>query len=189
MVFADKLHDIINTLETDGVILHPTDTIWGLGCSVLSSTAIEKIYKIKDRPTNKPLILLVSSLKMLKKYVPRLHPRIETLLHYHKQPLTVIYKRVAHLPEWALAPDRSVAVRIVQDDYCQHIIDLLGTPLVSTSANLNTRPAPDSFSDVDPEIINSVDYVAKEGRDRKSEFGSSIIITYDEDGNISFIRA
>ena len=87
MLFIDKLSDIIRTLENDGVLLHATDTVWGLACSSLSKSGIDKIYEIKKREKSKPILMLVDSVEMLKKHVPHIHPRIETLLQFHKKPL------------------------------------------------------------------------------------------------------
>jgi len=188
MLFDDKLSDIIRTLENDGVLLHPTDTVWGLAGSVFSKKAIEKIYAIKNRDRSQPLLLLVDSLGMLKKYVPHIHPRIETLLHFHKKPLTVIYPKVMSIPKFARAQDDSVAIRIIQDQYCNEIIKLLGNPIVSTSANISGQPFPNTFSDIDQSIIDAADFVSLYRRKEKVASKPSVMINYDEDGEIKFLR-
>jgi len=188
MLFDDKLSDIIRTLENDGVLLHPTDTVWGLGCSVYSESAIEKIYAIKNRDRSQPLLALVDSLDMLKKFVPHIHPRIETLLHFHKKPLTVIYPDVNMIPPFARAKDDSVAIRIIQDPYCNQIIKLLGSPLISTSANISGDPFPKSFTEITQSIIDESDFVSMYKRSQNISAKPSVLINYDEEGEINFLR-
>jgi L-threonylcarbamoyladenylate synthase len=188
MLFDDKLSDIIRTLENDGVLLHPTDSSWGLSCSVNSKKAIEKIYSLKKRERTQPLFLLVDSLMMLKKYVPHIHPRIETLLHFHNKPLTVIYPNVQLIPAFARAQNNSVAIRIITDSYCNEIIKLLGCPLISSTANISGQPIPKYFSDIPQSLVEGADFVAKYRRNEKVFSQPSVLIDYDEEGEINFLR-
>lgn len=188
MLFDDKLSDIIRTLENDGVLLHATDTVWGLACSALSQKGISSIYKIKKRDPSKPILMLVDSLDMLKKYVPHIHPRIDTLLHFHTKPLTVVYPHVQKLPNYALAPDGSAAIRITSDPYCNNIIRLLGSPLMSTSANISDEPVAARFDDLDHRIVNNVDFVSRHRRNEKLNGRPSVMINYDAEGEINFLR-
>ena len=188
MLFDDKLSDIIRTLENDGVLLHPTDTDWALAGSIFSRNAIEKIYQIKKRDRSEPLLLLVDSLEMLKKIVPHIHPRIETLLHFHKKPLTVVYPNVNSIPTFARAKDNSAAIRIIRDQYCSEIIKLLGNPIVSTSANISGQPHPKTFSDIDQNIINKADFVSLYRRKEHVSSKPSVMINYNEEGEINFLR-
>lgn len=188
MLFDDKLSDIIRTLESGGVLLHPTDTVWGLACSAFSKPAIEKIYSMKKRDRSQPLLLLVDSLEMLKKYVPHIHPRIETLLHFHHKPLTVIYPNVGLIPQFARAKDKSVAIRIIRDPYCNQIIKLLGSPLISTSANISGEPFPKTFAEVTQSLIDKSDFVSMHKRQEVVTAKPSVLINYDQDGEIKFLR-
>jgi len=188
MLFKDKLSDIIKTLENDGVLLHPTDTVWGLACSSLSETAIDKIYDIKKRERNKPLLMLVDSLSMLKKYVPHIHPRIETLLTFHNKPLTVVYPDVKNLPSFSLADNGSAAIRIVKDDYCNNIVSLLGAPLMSTSANISNDPFPRSYDSITGSIIEDSDFVAEHRRHETLQGKPSVMIAYNKEGELKFLR-
>lgn len=188
MLFKDKLSDIIKTLENDGVLLHATDTVWGLACSALSEKAIDKIYAIKQRERSKPILMLVDSLEMLKKHVPHIHPRIETLLHFHKKPLTVVYPRIKRLPEFALADNKSAAIRITRDPYTNHLIKLLGCPLMSTSANISEEPFANAFKDVSLEIIDKVEFVSQHRQDEILKGRPSVMVSYDEDGELNFLR-
>ncbi|MEM9547570.1 MAG: Sua5/YciO/YrdC/YwlC family protein [Bacteroidota bacterium] len=188
MLFDDKLSDIIRTLENDGVLLHPTDTDWGLAGSVFSKKAIDKIYHLKKRDRSHPLLLLVDSLDMLKKFVPHIHPRIETLLHFHLKPLTVIYPNVVSIPKYARAKDNSVAIRIIRDQYCNEIIKLLGNPIVSSSANLHGQPHPKTFADINQSIVSNADFVSLYRRKENVSAQPSVMINYDEEGEINFLR-
>lgn len=188
MLFDDKLSDIIQTLESDGVLLHATDTVWGLACSALSERAIDKIYKIKQRDRSKPILMLVDSLVTLKKYVPEIHPRIETLLHFHTKPLTVVYPKVEKVPSFALAQNGSAAIRIVHDDFTRELISLLGCPLMSTSANISGEPFPHSFVDVSRPVVEGVDFISKHRRRETLNGKPSVMVSYDEMGELNFLR-
>ena len=109
----EKMAEILTALHAKGLILYPTDTIWGLGCDATSPEAVEKVSRLKGRPADKGYVILVDSLEMLKKCVEEVHPRIETLLGYHTRPLTVIYDKPVGIAFNALAPDGSVGIRIV----------------------------------------------------------------------------
>jgi len=188
MLFDDKLSDIIQTLENDGVLLHATDTVWGLACSSLSRKGIDKIYQIKKRDRSKPILMLIDSLQSLKKYVPDMHPRIETLLHFHKKPLTVVYPHVEKVPEFALAKNGSAAIRVVNDDFTRELIRLLGCPLMSTSANISGDPFPHSFIDVSRPVVEGVDFVSKHRRRDTLNGKPSVMVSYDEMGELTFLR-
>lgn len=189
MSFQDNLTDIINTLEQDGVLLHPTDTIWGLACSMNSESAVDKIYKIKNRERNKPLILLVSDHEMLHRYVPEIHPRIDNLLYHFTRPLSVIYKKHTGIPTYLLSEDGSIAIRIVCDDYCKEIINELGHPIVSTSANTAGHPTPQTRNDIESSILKSVDFVSEYRKDEIIDELPSVLISCNKNGKIKFIRS
>ena len=188
MVYQNEIKDICKLLREDKVIICPTDTIWGLSCSVMSEFATKKIYKIKNRAIGKPFILLVSDLEMLQRYVVELHPRIETLLSHHKKPLTIIHDNPRFIPEYALAEDGSIGIRIVQDEYCQNIIKGLNAPLVSTSANYSGSDAPGNFREIEKKLIDEVDYTAMYKREEDKLHTPSVIIKYDTEGQLEILR-
>ncbi|HAV29186.1 MAG TPA: threonylcarbamoyl-AMP synthase, partial [Saprospirales bacterium] len=188
MVYQDEINDICKLLKNDKVIICPTDTIWGLSCNVMSEEATRKIYSIKKRAIGKPFILLVSDLDMLKRYVTELHPRIETLLSHHNKPLTIIHSNPRSIPKYALATDGSIGIRIVKEEYCQQIIMTLNAPLVSTSANYSDHPSPRNFTEIDQKLISEVDYTAQYLRDQNDLNDASIIIKYDNEGQIEILR-
>lgn len=188
MLFDDKLSDIIRTLESDGVLLHATDTVWGLACSALSKKGIDKIYSIKGRDNNKPLLMLVDSVEMIKKHVPHIHPRIETLLLFHKKPLTVVYPNIIKLPKFSLAKNGSAAIRVTSDPFTNHLIKLLGCPLMSTSANISNEPFVRSLGEVSKEVLDKVDFISKHRKDEKLIGKPSVMINYNDEGEINFLR-
>ncbi len=183
---------ISKTLEcfrNDGVILFPSDTLWGLSCSIESEKGVERIYDIKQRPRTSPLILMVSHLEMLKEYVSYIHPRVETMLEYHKRPLTVIYKDLNDaVPGYLKADDGSVAIRIATNEFCKNIIDLLGHPITTTSANVHGEETAMHFSDISESVRSKVDFILPTTFYTPSFPGPSKIARFDRDGELDFIR-
>jgi len=184
----DNLEEVLAVLANDGIILYPTDTIWGIGCDACNPTAIERIYNLKRRDRSKPFVLLVDSVEMLKNYVEQMPPRIETLLAFHTRPLTVIYDKGFNLPANAMANTGSVAIRLVQDDFCKQLIHTFNRPLVATSANISNAPFPSSFGEISSEVIQGVDYVFQHRRADKTQREPSVIVRYNEKGDLVFIR-
>lgn len=188
MVYRDEINDICKLLRDDKVIICPTDTIWGLSCSLFSEKANRKIYDIKNREIGKPFIILVSDLDMLLHYIEDLHPRIETLLVHHRKPLTIVHNNPKSIPEYALANDGSVGIRIVQDEYCKKLIQSLNAPLVSTSANFSGDQAPGNYSEIQKRLLDEVDYISQYKREDNKLYKPSVIIKYDEEGQLEILR-
>ncbi|MBK9722066.1 MAG: threonylcarbamoyl-AMP synthase [Saprospiraceae bacterium] len=184
----EDLQNAIRFLKEGKVILYPTDTIWGIGCSAQFPMAVHRIFEIKQRPPEKSLILLVDSIQMLKKYVQNIHPRVETLMSYHNRPLTIIYPNAKNLDPAILSKDGSIAIRLCLDPFCQALIQGIDAPLISTSANISQFPTPANFKDIQNEIIIAVDYVVKHRQSALEPGEPSMIITYDTEGELIFIR-
>ncbi len=185
----EKFLEILNTLRQGGVILYPTDTIWGIGCDATNETAVNKISEIKNRQPEKGYVLLVDSLEMLKKYVGDIHPRVETLLAYHSRPLTIIYDESFGVASNVLAPDGSVAIRITQDVFCRELIKQLGKPIVSTSANQSGQPFPAHYGEISSNILELVDLVVKYKQDNKERSEPSVIARFNpEQEELDFLR-
>ncbi len=184
----DDTQQIKEILLNDGIILYPTDTIWGVGCDATNPVAIERIYNLKERDRSKPFVLLVSDIDMLKNYIEAGHPRMETLLSFHVRPLTVIYDKGKNLPANAVSGDGSVAIRIVKDVFCHQLISDLGRPLVASSANISGQPFPANFGEVSSEVIQGVDYVVNHRRDDKTVSEPSVIVKCTPKGELVFIR-
>ncbi len=181
------MEKIIETLQAGGTILYPTDTIWGIGCDATNISAIEKIFKIKKREQNKSMIILVESAKRLQDIVDV--PEIAwDIIELSDKPVTLIYDNPKGLPKELLADDGSIGIRLVDDLYLKKIITKLNKPLVSTSANFSGEKSPMKFSDISPEIVDAVDFVAEENHDKISEYSGSSVIRIWNDGRVKVIR-
>ncbi len=185
MVYADKLHDIINPLESGGIVLMPTDTIWSLVCSVSSHSSVERLRQLVGLPDRDPVTVLVKDLDMLKSYV-NLHPRIETLHLHHVRPLTVLYKDANHISPCVLNEFGGLSCRIVKDDFVKKVIDLLGTPIAAVHAHMVTNEWPEEYDDIAPSIINSASYVCQHRRDDDCN-DPAVVVTHDKDGDLIFL--
>ncbi len=188
MNWKEEFKAATDILIKGGVILYPTDTIWGMGCDIFSKRAMEKIYSVKFRSKAQPLILLVSSIEMLKCFATDIPPRVEDLLSYHQKPLTVIYRKVKDIPDYLLAADGTVAIRITKEFYSKGLIDTLGRPITSTSANISGMPFPKSFGEIQSHIIEQVDFISTYKRDAIDNPLPSVIIKYEESGELDFVR-
>ncbi len=184
----DNLETITTTLENGGLILYPTDTIWGIGCDATNEDAVQRIYDLKKRSYDQPFVLLVNSIEMLKNYVEQVHPRIETLLLHHVQPLTVVYDQAKNLPPVAHAPDGSVAIRVVQDSFCRELIHQFGKPIVASAANIIGKPYPANFGGISSDVITGVDYVVKWKQGDKQLGQPSVIAKFSEKEDFIFLR-
>lgn len=181
------MQNLINTLQSGGTILYPTDTIWGIGCDATNIEAINRIFEIKKREKNKSMIILVENEKRLQDLVevPELAWEIMDL---SEKPVTIIYENPKGLPKEILAEDGSIGIRLIKDNYLKKLIGKLNKPLVSTSANLSGDKSPMKFSDINDEIINSVDAVADENHDKISEYSGSSVIRMWNDGRVKVLR-
>ena len=175
------------TLKAKKIILYPTDTVWGIGCDATNEAAVAKIYKIKNREESKSLVILVSSLHMLKKHVSVSNKILELLTKITK-PTTIIYENPKGIALNAISKkDNTVAIRIVQDEFCRKLIKRMGVPIVSTSANISGKPTPKSFTEIEKPILNSVDYIVNLHQDRIAT-KSSTILKIKKDDSIIVLR-
>lgn len=184
-------HDIqkaVGVLKKGGVILYPTDTIWGIGCDATNMKAAERIYRIKERMGETSMIILVSDLEMLKQYVSEVPEIARELISSMKEPLTVIYPGARNLPKNVLAKDNSIAIRIPRHDFCQAMIRSLNKPITSTSANLSGAPNPFTFSGIAEAIKESVDYIVPVRYQFISRLKPSTIVRIDPDGEMHIVR-
>lgn len=188
MVQNYDLEGALTTLRKGGLILYPTDTIWSIGCDATNTFAIEKILSLKRGASYPGIEILVDSVQMLKSYVRHLHPRIETLLTYHVQPLTVLFDNPHNIPHNALDQEGNMAIRIVQDDYCRDLIEAFGKPLVATYANVASQPIPSNFGAISSEIIQGVDYVTKYRQHEKIVGSPSVMVQLSERDELLFLR-
>lgn len=186
-IFENDVEKCLTILQNGGIILYPTDTIWGIGCDATNEEAVEKIMALKRRPEAKSFVVLVAEEKDILKYVAAPDLALFNYLETTTKPTTVIYPGVIGLAQNVLADDGSVAIRICHDDFCRHLIKRLRKPIVSTSANLSGMPSPAHFSLIDNTIIEGVDYTVEYRRDDVTESSPSSIIRWEQ-GNVIVIR-
>lgn len=172
------IKNISNTnlhLKVGNTILYPTDTVWGLGCDATNNEAVKKIYKIKNREESKSLIILVSSIEMLKAYVNNIPQKALDILKESTKPTTIIYNNPVGLAQNTIAKDNTIAIRIPKNEFCIQLIESFGKPIVSTSANISGEPTPKTFSEISEAILKSVDYVVNLQQDKVNEKSSTIL--------------
>lgn len=186
--FEEDIRSCINALNNGGVILYPTDTIWGLGCDALNEAAIEQIFTIKQRPKHKAMIVLLAEAKDILQYVAAPHPDIIDITESFDRPTTVIYNNALGFPENLLNEDGSIGIRVTTDPFCKALIKRLKKPLVSTSANISGRPSPQHFKEIDTDIIEAVDYTVKYRRDDTTPKLPSRIVRFTDNDEMEIIR-
>ena len=167
--------NVVCTLSLGKTILYPTDTVWGLGCDATNIDAVAKIFKLKNRVESKSLVVLVSSMEMLRTYVDTVPQKAIDVISKTKKPTTIIYSNPKGLAANAIALDNTIAIRIPSHDYCLEIINKLGKPIISTSANISGESTPKSFSEISLPILEGVDYVVNLEQDKITDKSSTIL--------------
>lgn len=184
--------DIIKSLEvlrSGGVILYPTDTIWGLGCDATNPDAVQKIYDIKKRADNKSMIILMDTVNKLSSYVDDIPDVAYDIIEFSEKPLTVILEGAKLLADNVVnKSDHSVGIRIIKEPFAFKLIQRFKKPIVSTSANISGNPSPSIFDEINSEIINQVDYVVNYRQDDISKSSPSGIIKIGRDLSVNIIR-
>lgn len=183
----EELKKSLAILQKGGLLLYPTDTVWGIGCDATNAQAVQKIYDLKKRQTSKALICLVSDLRMLEKYVYEVPDVAYNIIELATKPTTIIYDKPINIASNLVAEDDSLAIRVASDEFCQKLIRRFKRPIVSTSANISTENTPNNFKEIKDEILKGVDYVVNLHRDKKSNSTSSII-KLGNDGIVKVIR-
>ena len=182
-----EIENALEALKKGGLILYPTDTVWGIGCDATHPDAIERIYKLKKRVDSKTMICLVNDFRMLNQFVENVPEVAYDILKYANKPTTIIYDDPIRVAENLIAEDNSLAIRVVQDEFCKQLLRKFRRPLVSTSANISGQSTPKSFQEISPEILEGVDYVVNLHRTQKSAKPSAII-KIKNDGTVKVIR-
>lgn len=182
-----QLYNALEVLKIKGTILYPTDTVWGVGCDATSDVAVDKIFKIKKRNESKSLVILVDSIGMLQDYIENIPETILQILNDASKPTTIIYNDPKGLAKKVVAQDNTVAIRIVQDKFCQQLIEKFGKPIVSTSANISGETTPTSFKEIAQPVLNHVDYIVNLHRDKEMAIPSRIIKVL-KGGTLEIIR-
>jgi L-threonylcarbamoyladenylate synthase len=188
MTFEEDIKESLKTLRQGGIILYPTDTIWGLGCDSTNEFAVNKIFNMKSRDESKSLIILVDGLSMIDRYVENCPEIVFELAGVSDSPLTIIYPEGKNLAKGVCAKDNSIAIRICHDEFCSELVRRFRKPIVSTSANLSGNPSPENFDEIEKNLIDKVDFVVKYRQNDRSKSYASPVIKVNSDGTIMIIR-
>lgn len=186
--YQKEVEKAVNVINSGGTIVYPTDTIWGIGCDATNPKAVEKVHQIKKRPSNKSFIVLLENDAHLNKYLKNIPEVAWDLLENITKPTTIIYSEGHNLAPLVIAEDGSVAIRIVQDQFCKDVIRKLNKPIVSTSANFSGCSAPQNFYEIDPDVLEAADYVVNLRQTETVKNVQSTIIKLKLNGEISFVR-
>ncbi|MCZ6594441.1 MAG: L-threonylcarbamoyladenylate synthase [Bacteroidetes bacterium] len=182
-----EIEQTLVTLKRGGLILYPTDTLWGIGCDATNTAAVERVFQLKERAESMALICLVNDFKMLNKFIEKVPEITCELLKNPDKPTTIIYDGPIGVAQNLIADDNSLAIRVVQDDFCKKLIRKFGRPIVSTSANVSGEKAPQSFQEINQKILEGVDYVVNLHRNKKAT-KPSVIFKLKNDGTVTVIR-
>jgi len=188
MLMEDEILKCLEVLKRGGTILYPTDTIWGIGCDALNDTAVEKVYLLKKRMESKSLIILLDDPEKLSLYVDKVPEIAWDLIKNVDTPLTIIFPNGKNLPKNVIGEDNTIAIRIVNNKFCESLIHALGRPIVSTSANVSGSPTPLVYKDISKEISNQVDYIVSLYHGEFMDVKPSRIIKLNENGEFRIIR-
>jgi L-threonylcarbamoyladenylate synthase len=185
--FEHEVKAALERIRNGGIVLYPTDTIWGIGCDATNEEAVQKIYEIKQREDSKSMIILMADEREVLQYVAAPDLAVFDFIEAQERPTTVIFENAIGLPSSLTAADGSIAIRLVRDAFCRHLVKRLRKPIVSTSANISGQPSPVNFKAIDQEIIRKVDHVVKWRQDEEMVSTPSQIIRWI-DGKAEFIR-
>jgi L-threonylcarbamoyladenylate synthase len=190
---ADKdyqldIKNCMSVLHSGGVILFPTDTIWGVGCDATNEAAVNKVLEIKQRHAAQGVIVLLADVNELASYANALPTSMQDEIDRREKPTTIIYQGAKNVATNVIPEDRTLAIRLVKDEFCQELIRQFGKPIVSTSANIHGHPSPQNFADIAQAVINQVDYVVQHRQLETSLFKPSTILKVAEDGSFQTIR-
>ncbi|MFA5556027.1 MAG: L-threonylcarbamoyladenylate synthase [Flavobacteriaceae bacterium] len=182
-----EVHKAFEVIKNGGIILYPTDTVWGIGCDATNPNAIKKIFALKKRAESKSMIALVSGDRMLYQVFDKIPENAFQIWDLSEKPTTLILDNPKNIAKEIIAEDNSVGIRIVKEPFCFNLMERMKKPLVSTSANLSGEATPKSFSEINPEIIKGVDYVVNLHQNTKMDKPSTIIkLTLDN--KVTIIR-
>ncbi|WP_316803902.1 L-threonylcarbamoyladenylate synthase [Pedobacter nototheniae] len=187
-MLKEEINKALEVLKAGGIILYPTDTIWGLGCDATHEEAVEKLLKIKNRPAEKSLIVLLDTDNKLQSYVSEVPDVAYSLIEYAENPLTIIFSGAKNLAKNVVNSDGSVGIRVVKHDFCTQLIQRFRKPIVSTSANLSGEASPKNFDDINEAIKEAVDYVVDFEQENRSNKKPSTIMKLSPGGQFEFIR-
>lgn len=188
MYFKQDIEECLAVLKNGGLILYPTDTVWGIGCDAQNEKAVSKIYALKNRNEQKSMIILLADEKDILKYTDQQFPSVFDYIKGAHKPVTVIYSKAINLAPNLINADGSIGIRVVKDEFCKRLITAFGKPIVSTSSNISGYPAPGIFADIDIKIKDGVDYIVQHRQDDMEPASASTVVKINADGSYTMIR-
>lgn len=186
--YKNDIEEAVKVMRRGGVILYPTDTVWGIGCDATNAQAVQKIYEIKHRDDAKAMICLVDSDNRVQRYVRNVPDVAWDIMNLATKPTTVILDGASGVANNLVPEDGSIAIRITQEEFSKQLCYRMQRPVVSTSANISGEPTAQNYRDIDPEIIKAVDYVCKSRRNEHEPHTPSSIIKLKANGEVTIIR-
>ena len=187
-MLQDEVKKAIEVMKAGGVILYPTDTVWGIGCDATNADAVRKIYEIKKRADSKAMLCLVDSAARISRYVRKVADVTWDMIEMSDKPLTIIYNNVTGLAPNLIAEDGSAGIRVTREEFSRELCYRFQKPIVSTSANISGEPTPQTFDEIKDEIKDAVDYVVHYNRQCREKHKPSSIVKIDENGTFTIIR-
>lgn len=184
----EDLTRALQVLKNGGVIVYPTDTIWGIGCDATNEEAVARIYSMKERADTKSMLVLIHNESLLPSYVSEVPEIAWELIDAAADPLTIIYPGAKNLAKNLINSDRTIGIRVAGDEFCSQLISRFRKPIVSTSANISGRPSPANFLEIEETILENADYVVQWRQDDSARAKPSSIIRLGIGGEIEIIR-
>ncbi|TKC05631.1 threonylcarbamoyl-AMP synthase [Pedobacter polaris] len=183
-----EINNALEILKNGGVILYPTDTVWGLGCDATNEEAVAKVNEIKGRSADKSLIILLDNENKLQSYVTEIPDVAYELIEFAENPMTIVFSGAKNLAKNVINLDGSVGIRIVKHDFCEQLLQRFRKPIVSTSANVSGEASPRFFDEISDAIKDAVDYIVDFDQDNRTVKKPSTIIKLGPSGQFEFIR-
>ncbi|MCB9230256.1 MAG: Sua5/YciO/YrdC/YwlC family protein [Bacteroidia bacterium] len=177
-----------SALKRNGVIIYPTDTIWGIGCDATLDLPVERIFQMKNRPSSMSMIVLVADWAMASQYADPVPAYLQEEIEASPRAVTLVVSGAKGLAPALVAPDGSIGLRIPRDPFCQDLLARLGRPLVSTSANLSGVPFGGSYADIAPVLLQGADYVVEWRQEERVISAPSRVLKLNPDGSMHIIR-
>lgn len=183
-----EINNALEVLKNGGVILYPTDTVWGLGCDATNEEAVAKVNAIKGRSADKSLIILLENENKLQSYVTEIPEVAYELIEYAENPMTIVFSGAKNLAKNVINADGTIGIRIVKHDFCEQLLQRFRKPIVSTSANISGEPTPKFFDEISEEVKDAVNYIVDFDQENRTERKPSTIIKLGPSGQFEFIR-
>ncbi|MHC5354896.1 L-threonylcarbamoyladenylate synthase [Myroides sp. LJL115] len=183
-----EVHNAYQVIKDGGIILYPTDTIWGIGCDANNSQAVKKIYELKKRMETKSMIVLVNGDRLMHRIFPQIPEVAWDIIDYSEKPTTLVLDNPQHVAKEVISSDNSLGVRIIKDPFCYKLIERMKSPLVSTSANISGYPSPRNFYEISLDIIEGVDYIVKLRQEETKPGTPSTVIKLKQNNQVTILR-